>query len=181
VRQIRHAEHAESPILDVVEEEASPTRTRRLRLRTRVGIIFVALALLVGAVLGAISTPMWTPLYALLAFLAVAVSLLLRDATVSLTPDHLVVQNMIRVYALPLAGIRRAVPDARGGVSLVVYFHPDYPRWPDGPLPQGWRAKHRRKRLRQIRVFALTHDDAMLGEILRRGEAAREAIDFGRV
>jgi hypothetical protein len=165
----------------VEEEAAPPTRTRRLRLRTRVGIIVVALALLIAAVLGAISAPIWTPLYALLAFLAVAVLLLLRDATVSLTPDHLVVQNMLRVYALPLAGIRRVIPDVRGGVALVVYFHPDYPRWPDGPLPQGWRAKHRRKRLRQIRVFALTQDDPMLSEILRRGEEAREAIEFGRV
>jgi hypothetical protein len=108
------------------------------------------------------------------------VLLLLRDATVAMTPDHLIVQNMIRVYALPLAGIRRPVTDPRGGVSLVVYFHPDYPPWTDGRLPHGWRAKHRRKRLRQIRVFALTHDDAMLNEILARGETAREAIELAR-
>jgi len=161
-----------------VEEEATPTRTRRLRLSTRVAIIVVALALLVGALLGAIHSPIWTPLYALVAFLGVAVLLLLRDATVTLAPNHLIVQNMINVYALPLAGIRRPVTDARGGVSLVVYFHPDYPQWPD-PLPHGWRAKHRRKRLRQIRIFALTHEDEMLLEILRRGEDARLAIELG--
>jgi len=161
-----------------VAEEAS-TQSKRLRLVTRVAIILVALALLVGAVIGAISAPIWTPLYAVLAFLGVAVLLLLRDATVTLTPDHLIVQNMIRVYALPLAGIRRPITDPRGGVSLVVYFHPDYPPWTEGRLPHGWRAKHRRKRLRQIRVFALTHDDAMLTEILQRGEAAREAIELG--
>ncbi|HEY3603280.1 MAG TPA: hypothetical protein VGL04_01315 [Sporichthyaceae bacterium] len=160
--------------------EETATRTRRLRLSTRVAIIVVALALLGGAVWGAITKPVLTPLYAVLAFGGVAVLLLLRDATVSLTPDHLIVQNMIRVYALPVAGIRRPVTDARGGVSLVVYFHPDYPPWPQGKLPHGWRAKHRRKRLRQIRVFALTHDDAMLPEILRRGEAARVAIELGR-
>jgi hypothetical protein len=162
-----------------VAEEAS-TRSKRLRLGTRVAILLIALALLAGAIIGAVSAPIWTPLYAVLAFLGVAVLLLLRDATVSLTPDHLIVQNMIRVYALPLAGVRRAIADPRGGVSLVVYFHPDYPRWTEGRLPHGWRAKHRRKRLRQIRVFALTHDDAMLNEILQRGEAAREAIEFGR-
>jgi hypothetical protein len=162
-----------------VAEEAS-TRSKRLRLVTRVAIIVVALALLAGAVVGAIASPVWTPLYALLAFGGVGVLLLLRDATVSLTADHLIVQNMIRVYALPLAGIRRPVTDPRGGVSLVVYFHPDYPRWTEGRLPHGWRAKHRRKRLRQIRVFALSHDDALLGEILQRGEAAREAIELSR-
>jgi hypothetical protein len=147
---------------------------------TRVAIIAVALALLIAAIIGAVSAPAWTPLYAVLAFGGVAVLLLLRDATVSMTPDHLIVQNMIRVYALPLAGIRRPITDPRGGVSLVVYFHPDYPRWTEGRLPHGWRAKHRRKRLRQIRVFALTHDDAMLTEILTRGESAREAIELTR-
>jgi hypothetical protein len=162
-----------------VADQAS-TQSKRLRLRARVAIILVALALLVGAVIGAISAPAWTPLYAVVAFVGVAVMLLLRDATVTMTPDHLIVQNMLRVYALPLAGIRRPITDPRGGVTLVVYFHPDYPRWTDGRLPHGWRAKHRRKRLRQIRVFALTQDDALLTEILARGEAAREAIEFGR-
>jgi hypothetical protein len=162
-----------------VADQAS-TQSKRLRLRTRLAIILVALALLVGAVIGAISAPVWTPLYAVLAFGGVAVLLLLRDATVSMTADHLIVQNMVRVYALPLAGIRRPITDPRGGVALVVYFHPDYPRWTEGRLPHGWRAKHRRKRLRQIRVFALTHDDPMLTEILARGEAARDAIELNR-
>lgn len=117
-------------------------------------------------------------MYAVLAFVGVGVLLLLRDARVSLTTDHLVVQNLVRVYALPLAGIRRPAPDARAGVELVVHFHPDYPPWPGGRLPHGWRAKHRRKRLRHVRVFALTHDDELLPEILRLAEAAREAVEL---
>jgi len=156
------------------------SRTRRLRRTTRVVIVAVALGLLAGAMVGAVRSPRWTPLYALLAFAGVAVLLLLRDAKASLSGEHLVVQNLFRVYALPLAGIRRPITDARGGVALVVYFHPDYPPWPGGPLPHGWRAKHRRKRLREIRVFALTHDDELLPEILRRAQQARDDAERRR-
>lgn len=151
-----------------------------MRGTTRIGIVALALGLLVAAMVGAVHTPRWTPLYAVLAFAGVGVLLLLRDARVSLSGEHLVVQNLLRVYALPLAGIRRPAVDRRGGVALVVYFHPDYPPWPDGPLPHGWRAKHRRKRLRQIRVFALTQDDELLPEILRLADAARDAAESGR-
>jgi hypothetical protein len=164
-----------------VQERRS--RTRRLRRSTRLAIILVAIGLLVAAVLGAVRSPRWTPLYAVLAFVGVGILLLLRDARVSLASDHLVVQNLLRVYALPLAGIRRPAPTVspvvgRAGVELVVHFHPDYPPWPGGRLPHGWRAKHRRKRLRHVRVFALTHDDELLPEILRLAEAAREAVEL---
>ncbi|HEX3829237.1 MAG TPA: hypothetical protein VHV82_18400 [Sporichthyaceae bacterium] len=161
-------------------DEEGPSRTRRLGRTTRIGIIALALGLLGGAMVGAVRTPPWTPLYAVLAFAGVGVLLLLRDARVSLSGDHLIVQNLLRVYALPLAGIRRSVAAARGGVALVVYFHPDYPPWPGGPLPHGWRAKHRRKRLRQIRVFALIQDDELLSEILHLADDARDAIERGR-
>ncbi len=161
-------------------EEGGRSRTRRLRPATRVVIVVVALGLLAGAMVGAVHSPRWTPLYAVLAFAGVAVLLLLRDATVALSGDHVVVQNLVRVYALPLAGIRRPDTDARGAVALAVYFHPDYPAWPGGPLPHGWRAKHRRKRLRHIRVFALTRDDELLPEILLLADVARDAIERGR-
>jgi hypothetical protein len=45
-------------------------------------------------------------------------------------------------------------------------------------LPHGWRAKHRRKRLRQIRVFALAQDDDLLPEVLARATEAREAVEM---
>jgi hypothetical protein len=150
-----------------------------LRRTTRFAIVAVALGLVGGAAFGAVDKPRWTPLYAVLAFSGVAVLLLLRDATVSVADQHLVVQNLFRVYALPLAGIRRPITDARGGVALVVYFHPDLPPWPGGPLPHGWRAKHRRKRLRRVRVFALTHDDELLTEILRLAREARDEVERG--
>jgi|GEM_PF-4507614 len=165
-------------ILRFVQE--ARVRTRRLRPLTRLGIVAVALALFAGAIIGAVRAPAWTPLFAVLAFAGVAMLMLLRQASVSLSGDHLVVQNLLRVYALPLAGIRRPVRDSRGGLALVVYFHPDYPRWPGGVLPQGWRARHRRKRLRQIPVFALGHDDELLPDILRRAQLARDEIELGR-
>jgi len=171
--------HPARPARDTRDVDEVRSRTRRLRRTTRVGIVAVALGLVAAAATGAVENPRWTPLYAVLAFGGVAVLLLLRDATVELSGDHLVVQNLIRVYALPLAGIRRPITDARGGVALVVYFHPDLPPWPGGRLPHGWRAKHRRKRLRRIRVFALTQGDDLLTEILRLAREARDEVERG--
>jgi hypothetical protein len=163
-----------------VEEPA--VRTRRLPAPARVAIVVVAVALVGLCVLGAVAQPVATPLYALGAFVAVLLLLPLRRAAVSLAPQHLVVQNLVRTYALPLAGIRQSMTTARGGVTLVVYFHPDYPAWPEGPLPPGWRARHRRKRLRQIHVYALSaNDEEMLGEIMRRAAAAREAAELAQL
>jgi hypothetical protein len=144
----------------------------------RIAIVALAVGLLAAATFAAVARPRWAPLYAALAFAGVCVLLPLRDARVTLTPDHLLVQNLARIYALPLAGIRRPVVDARGGVALVVYFHPDYPVRPGLMLPPGWRAKHRRKRLRQIRVFALANDDELLREVLVRAALAREAVEL---
>lgn len=157
--------------------DARPLRTRRLRGSVRVVIVVVALALVSAGAVGAVSSPAWTPLFALAAFAGVGLMLLLRQATVILEPAHLVVQNLVRTYALPLAGIRRA-DRGRGRLRLVVYFHPDYPRWPGGILPHGWRARHRRDRLRHIRVFALAPDDELLADILARAAAARERIEL---
>lgn len=143
--------------------------------------MLVALAIVGLCVAGAVAQPVATPLYAVGAFGGVLLVLLLRRASVSLAPEHLVVQNLVRTYALPLAGIRQSMTTARGGVTLVVYFHPDYPAWPDSPLPPGWRARHRRKRLRQIHVYALSpNDEEMLAEIMRRAAAAREAVELRR-
>ena len=162
-----------------MEEPAA--RTRRLPAAARVAIVVLALVLVGLCVLGAVRHPHASPAYAVGAFGGVLLILLLRRASVSLAPEHLVVQNLVRTYALPLAGIRQNMTSARGGVTLVVYFHPDYPRWPDGPLPPGWRARHRRKRLRQIHVYALSaNDEQMIGEIMRRATAAREAAELQR-
>lgn len=164
-------------ILALVDQPV--TRTRRLAAGTRLAIAALAVALVGVCVLGAVRHPHAAPLFALGAFGGVLLVLLLRRASVSLAPEHLVVQNLVRTYALPLAGIRQQMTTARGGVTLVVYFHPDYPRWPEGPLPPGWRARHRRKRLRQIHVFALSAgDEEMIGEVMRRATAAREAVEL---
>jgi hypothetical protein len=158
-----------------------PTRTRQLPTVARLAIGGLALALVVAAVLGAVRYPLASPLFALGAFGGVLLMLLLRRASVTLTPTHLVVQNLVRTYALPLAGIRQNMTNARGGVTLVVYFHPDYPRWPEGPLPPGWRARHRRKRLRQIHVYALPPTDAeFIAEVMVRAVAAREDVELRR-
>lgn len=161
--------------------EEPTARTRRLPAGTRVAIAVLAIVLVGACIFGAVRHPHASPLYAVGAFGGVLLVLLLRRASVSLAPEHLVVQNLVRTYALPLAGIRQNMTTARGGVTLVVYFHPDYPRWPEGPLPPGWRARHRRKRLRQIHVYALSpNDEEMIGEIMRRAAAAREAAELAR-